>query len=273
MTERVKPLYQRIAATLAWCISLGHDFMTIAPRTTLTVQVAHLCAQVLLILTFFLPIKIVVLLGSDTVPAYLPPWLQGVQKNALIVGLSVLTVLLYALHLGAGIVVNRYARAGARALINQGENASVLAAQLPLATRVFSRFTRGLSDASFALMAFTGLLCLYPSLMLVCLVYFALATAALMALHSRHPRIRSILACHPLAVCDAFYSTGFLATFAFMILDFLYLIPPPLYVALISLIVLRQSLNRLKSMSQDILFLSSHARHITSMRPAAKRCP
>ena len=272
MTERTKALQTSIVETLIWCIHLGHHFMKVAPRATLTAQAAHFCAQVLLIMTFFLPLKIVILLGASKAPAYLPSLLQGLQKTALIIGLGVLTALFYAFYIGAGMVVNRYAKAGARALIKRSESPTPINAQMPLAIRVFFRFTRGLSDASFALLVFTVLLCLYPFLLVICLVYFALATAVLIRLHNRHVSVRSILTRHPLAVSDAFYSTGFLATFAFMIVDFLCLKPPPLYVALISLILLRQSLSRLKSMNQDILFLSNHAQKITLMFPAAHRC-
>lgn len=243
--------------------------MTIAAHATLMAHAAHFCAQVLLITTYFLPIKIVILLGSEAAPAYLPPLLKDVDKTCLIIGLGVLTLIFYALYLGAGLLASRYSRTGARALINRCAEPALLKTQLPLATSVFSRFTRGLSDATFALIVFTALLYLYPALLAISLTYCALAAGALITLNNRNTRVHAVLARHPLTVADAFYSVGFLAAFAFIILDFLWLTPPHLYVALISLILMRQSLSRLKVLTHDILYLNAHAPKINRMFLAA----
>lgn len=243
--------------------------MSIAPRATLTAHVAHFCAQVLLITTYFLPIKIVILLGSETVPAYLPPLLKALDKTCLIIGLGVLTVILYVCYLAAVFFATRSSRDGARALINRCAGPAQLNTQLPLAARAFSRLTRGLSDALFALIVFMVLLYLYPSLLAICLAYCALAAATLITVNNRNKRVHSVLCRHPLTVADAFYSVGFLVTFGFIIVDFLCLAPPPLYIALISLILVRQSFSRLKVLSQDILYLSAHAAKINLMLLAA----
>ena len=259
MSEQVKALQQRILSTLIWCVQLGHNLISIAPRATLIAHTAHFCAQALLIMTYFLPIKIVILLGSETAPAYLPPLLKGIDKTDLIIALSLLTAIFYAGHLSAEFVASRYSRVGARTLIKHCADAALLNTQLPLATRVFSRFTRGLSDALFVLIVFTVLLYLYPFLLAISLTYCALAAVALITLNNRNQRLRSVLRRHPLTVSDAFYSTGFLVTFSFIIVDFLCLPPPHLYIALISLILIRQSFSRLKVMTQDILYLNTHA--------------
>lgn len=239
--------------------------MRIAPRAMLIAHVAHFCAQVLLISTHFLPIKIVILLGSDTVPAYLPPWLKDLDKIALIIGLGLLTVILYVFYLGAGFMASRYSRSGARALIVRSADPTLLKTQLPLAARAFSRFTRGLSDALFALTVFMALLYLYPSLLAVSLTYYALAVAVLIGLNNRSERVHSLLSRHPLTVADTFHSTGFLVTFAFIIVDFLCLTPPNVYIALIALILVRQGFSRLKVLTQDIHYLSTHALNINRL--------
>ena len=262
-------MQRSILSTLTWCAQLGHKFMRITPRSTLMAQAAHFCAQVLLITTYFLPIKIVILLGSETLPAYLSPFVKSVEKTTLIIGLGVLTVIFYALYLGAGLVAARYSRAGARALITRGSDTSELKSQLPLATRVFSRFTRGLSDALFALIVCAVLLYVYPSLLAISLMYCALAAAVLIALTNRNRRVHTVLSRYPLTVADTLYSVGFLATFAFIIVDFLCLTPPHLYVALIALILIRQGFSRLKVMTQDILYLNLHAPKINGLFLAA----
>ncbi|SCX05999.1 hypothetical protein SAMN03159437_00661 [Pseudomonas sp. NFACC25] len=265
MSRDVKALQYRILSALLWCVCLGQHLMSIAPRAMLMAHTAHFCAQVLLITTYFLPIKIVILLGSETVPAYLPAPLKGLDQTALIIGLGLLTVILYAFYLGAGFMASRYSRAGARALIDGGAEPARLKTQLALAARTFSRFARGLSDAMFTLIVFCVLLYLYPSLLAIGLAYSVLAAAVLIGLNNRSQRVQAVLSRHPLTVADAFYSMGFLAAFAFIIVDFLCLTPPHLYIALIALILIRQSLSRLKVLTQDILYLNTHAPSINRM--------
>lgn len=265
----MKALQHRILSTLSSCARLGHDFMSIAPRAALMAHAAHFCAQVLLIATYFLPIKIVILLGSETLPAYLPPLLKAAGKTSLVIGLGVLTMVLYGFYLGAVFSASRYSRRGALTLMSGCAEPKRLHSQLPLATRTFSRLARGLSDALFALIVFTVLLYLYPSLLAISLGYCALASAVLIALNNRSKRVHSLLCRHPLTVADTFYSAGFLATFVFIIVDFLCLTPPHLYIALISLILIRQSFSRLKVLTQDILYLNAHAPNINLMLLAA----
>lgn len=269
MSREIRALQHSILSTLIWCVHLGRNFMNIAPRAMLMAHAAHFCAQILLITTHFLPIKIVILLGSETVPAYLPPVLKDLNKITLIIGLGLLTVILYVFYLGAGFMASRYSRNGARALIKRCAEPTLLKTQLPLAARAFSRFTRGLSDAVFALTVFIVLLYLYPSLLAVSLIYYATAAAVLIGLNNRSNRVHSMLSRHPLTVADTFHATGFLVTFAFIIVDFLCLTPPHLYIALIALILLRQSFSRLKVLTQDVLYLSSHSLNINRMFLAA----
>lgn len=265
MSRDIKTLQHSVLSTLYWCVRLGHTFLSIAPRALLMAHAAHFCAQVLLITTHFLPIKIVILLGSDTVPAYLPAWLKAIDKVTLIIGLGLLTVVLYVFYLVAGFMASRYSRSGARALINRAGDPTLLKTQLPLAARAFSRFARGLSDGLFALTVFLALLYLYPSLLAVTLTYYALAAAMLICLNNRNKRVHSLLSRQPVTVADTFHSTGFLVSFAFIVVDFLCLAPPPVFIALIALILIRQSFSRLKVLTQDILYLSTQAPNLNRM--------
>ena len=67
------------------------------------------------------------------------------------------------------------------------------------------------------------------------------------------------------ALLNALSSLGFLGTFAFMVMDFLYMTPTPIYIALISLILVRQSLARLKSMIEDAIYLKNHQQKINAL--------
>ena len=65
-------LQQQIKATIGWCISLGVKFVKVVPIITGLVQISTLASQIFLLLAFFLPLKVIILLGSDKTPAYFP---------------------------------------------------------------------------------------------------------------------------------------------------------------------------------------------------------
>ncbi len=246
-------------------MSLARKFMRVTPTATFTAHTAHFCAQALLIITFLLPIKILILLGSESMPAYLPQALKALSKPWLIIGLSVLTALFYGLYLISEIVASRYSRTGAYHLMSHCRKTTSLNNQRPLAVLAFSRLTRGLSAATFVTIAVIVLLYIYPALLTIALFYIIGATALIIVLYNRKDRIRSIVRRHHNTLLNTLSSVGFLGTFAFMVMDFLYMKPAPIYIALISLVLVRQSLSRLKSMIEDAIYLKSHQQKIEAL--------
>lgn len=246
-------------------MSLARKFMRVTPTATFTAHTAHFCAQGLLVVTFLLPIKILILLGSESIPEYLPPALKSFSKPWLIIGLSLLTALFYGLYLLSELIASRYSRTGAYQLMKHNQKSHSLSHQRPLAVLAFSRFTRGLSAASFVTITLSALLYIYPALLTIALTYIAVVTTLIIVLYNRKDRIRSIVQRHHHALLNALSSLGFLGTFAFMVMDFLYMTPTPIYIALISLILVRQSLARLKSMIEDAIYLKNHQQKINAL--------
>ncbi|AIG02140.1 Uncharacterised protein [Pseudomonas fluorescens] len=246
-------------------MALAHKSIQVAPATTFIAHTAHFCAQALLIVTFLLPIKILILLGSDSIPDDLPQVFKALSKTWLITALIVLTVLSYALYLSSELVASRYSRTGAYQLMNHSSQSPASNNQRPLAVLAFCRFTRGLSAASFVTLMALVMLSIYPALFTITLLYIVAVTALLIVLFNRKDRIRSIVRRHHTKLLNAMSALGFLGTFAFMVVDFLYMTPVPIYIALLSLILVRQSLTRLKSMIEDAIYLKNHQQKIHAL--------
>jgi hypothetical protein len=246
-------------------MSLARKFMRVTPTATFTAHTAHFFAQALLIITFLLPIKILILLGSESIPEYLPKALSIFSKPWLIIGLSVLTAVFYGMYLLSEIIASRYSRTGAYHLLNHSKKSNTLKSQRPLAVLAFSRFTRGLSAATFVAIAVIVLLCIYPALLTIALIYIVAVTTLIIVLYNRKDRIRSMVQRHHTTLLNTLSSLGFLGTFAFMVMDFLYMTPAPIYIALISLVLVRQSLSRLKSMIEDAIYLKNHQQKINAL--------
>ncbi|NWC73110.1 hypothetical protein HX823_03365 [Pseudomonas sp. P7759] len=258
-------LQKNIKSTLGWFYSLGRKFYEVTPAATLTVLTANLFAQILLVLTFFLPIKVLILLGSDTVPKYYPLYLKSLQKAHLIVGLSLLALMCYLLYLGCEFIIAHHSRKGAQKLLKNSGKLALFENQHQLASQAYARFTRGLSAGTFAAASLAILLYIYPLLFSATLTYCALAYIGLVSLYNKSPKARRLLEHHHATTLNAMCSMGFLFVFACMIIDFLYLSPPKIFPALISLLLIRQGMSRLNILLQDIIALRSQHRQINAL--------
>lgn len=258
-------LQKSIKSTLGWCYSLGRKFYDVTPAATLIVVVANLCAQVLLVLTFFLPIKVLILLGSDSIPKYYPLYLKSLQKTHLIIGLSLLTLICYVFYLTCEFIISRYSKKGAKKLLKNSAKLSLFENQHLLAAQAYARFTRGLSAGVFTAITFIILVFIYPLLFASTVLYSVLCSLLLITLYNQTASIRTHVNRHHSAILNAVCSVGFLFIFACMIVDFLYLSPPKIFAALISLLLIRQGLSRLNTLLQDIIALRSQHRQINAL--------
>ncbi len=88
-----------ILDSLKWSSRLGAKFLWAVPTATSGVVLFTLVSQLSMLLAFFLPLKVIILLGSDGIPRYFPPAFEQFDRDALIVWLSIATVAFYALYL------------------------------------------------------------------------------------------------------------------------------------------------------------------------------
>lgn len=258
-------LQSLMKTTLGWCYSLGGKFVKVVPFTTITVQAAHFFSQVLLLLTFFLPLKVLILLGSEKIPHYFPLYLQSVKKTHLIIAFSALALICYVLYVIACFVISYYSKRGADKLLKNSAKLSLFENQRKVAAQAYSIFTRVLAAGTFVAVVFIILLFIYPSLVFVVLLYSVTTGSALVALYNRKPDVRKLIQIHYLDVLSTLSSVGFLIAFFCMVADYLFFNPPKIFAALIALLLLRQGLSRVTTMVQDVISLRSQYRQINAM--------
>lgn len=258
-------LQRSIKSTLGWYYSLGRKLYDVTPAATMTVLTANLFAQILLILTFFLPIKVLILLGSDTIPKYYPLYLKNLQKTNLIIGLSLLALICYILYLLCEFTISYHSKKGAEKLLINSGKLALFENQHQLASQAYARFTRGLSAGTFAAAALAALLYIYPLLFSATVIYCTLAYLCVICLYNKYGKARTLLEQYHSATLNALCSVGFLFIFACMIIDFLFLSPPKIFPALISLLLIRQGMSRLNILFQDMISLRSQHRQINAL--------
>lgn len=258
-------LLDLIRVTMGWCFSLGGKFLKVVPFTSLTLQAAHFFSQVLLLLTFFLPLKVLILLGAEKVPHYFPMYLQSLKKTHLIIAFSLLAVICYCLYIVSNFIIAYFSRKGADHLLKNSAKLKLFDNQRKIATQVYSKYTRGLAAGTFVFIAVSILIYIYPLLISVLLGYCAVVGAIIVVLYDRFPKVRRLIQQNYVDVLNTLSSVGFLVTFFCMVADYLFFTPPKIFPALIALLLVRQGLSRLATMIQDVTSLRLQYRQINAM--------
>jgi hypothetical protein len=246
---------------MRWSYSLGKKFLRTAPLHTTSVQFLYIFSQLLLLLAFFLPIKAVIVLGSGSIPSYFPEQLKAYSLDAVVIWLSISALFSFAAHLAFELAATKITANGARLLISRTKKIVLFDNQDSIAIHAYSRFTRGLSELLFFFMSGAILCLVYP-------LVFTLVTASTLLFYTAaclayrfSTRLRRALINHYQAILNAVSGFVFLTIFFGVIGDFLYFTPPSAFVAMLSLLLVRQALQRLVGfVIKWIMLRSQHLR-------------
>ncbi len=235
-----------------WSLSVGARFVRHAPGATAVVVMATLVSQLAMLLAFFLPIKVVILLGSTGVPRYFPPAMAEMDRDALIIALGVAAVGVYLLHLFAERVIAWGSDFGAKRLLACGSKLVLFENQDEMAARGYRRYAHALASGIFVVLSGVALAWLYPAVALLSAVYVLMVIVALLVSGVVSARVGAILQTRLRSALSVSSMLGFLLAFAYMVADFLWGTPPSLIAALIAVLLLRQTFGRMGFMVNDI---------------------
>lgn len=250
---------------IRWAFSLGKKFLRAAPIQTCSVQAIYILSQILLLLAFFLPLKAIIIISSGSIPNYFPSALKAYSHNTVVIWLSASALFFFTAHLCFELFANKVTANGARLLIAKTKKIVLFDNQESIAISAYSRFTRGLADLLFFIIS-GAVLCVFytliPILIGTCLVafYFAFSLA-----YNHSKRLRKIITHHYQEALNTVSGFVFLIVFFGVIGNFLYFTPPPAFTALISLLIVRQSLQRLIGFCIKLIMLRAQHLQVSAM--------
>ena len=254
--NEVSPLLPRFREGLRWSTQLGGRFLRVAPGGTILVVLATLLSQVAMLLAFFLPLKVVILLGSERTPRYFPDALADLDRHTLIVGLTLATVGAFGTFLLAERLIRLGSDHGARRILERSRKVVLFENQDAIATRAYRRYAAIPAGLVFVLLGSGVLGLLYPAV-LGLLMAFLFLVALLVMLGSRlSGALRQKLLSPPGAWLPGIAGLGFLLVFVWLVADHLYRDPPGLLAAIVALLLARQMLNRLAGMVTGLVSLN-----------------
>ncbi len=254
--NEISPLLPRFREGLRWSVQLGGQFLRQAPAGTSLVVLATLVSQVAMLLAFFLPVKVVILLGNDRIPQYFPTALADFDRNTLIIGLTLATVLAFGTYLLAERLIRFGSDQGAHRILERSRKVVLFENQDAIAARAYRRYAVIPAGLVFLLLGAGVLVLLYPSVLGLLVVFLSLLTLLVVIGSQLDGVLGKTVMSPPKAWLPGVAGFGFLLVFVWLVVDYLYRDPPGLLAAIVALLLSRQMLNRLVGMVISLVSLN-----------------
>jgi hypothetical protein len=246
--------------TMAWTISVLDQFFRVSSRSTYGTISLFIISRIFRLMAFLLPLKVILLAGSDGVPRYFRPFLSPEYRDEGILFLSTAAILAYVIALFLDGQVKRLSEHGSANLLAASGIMWVVNNQRSQAQGFYALFT---SVAAELLFAFIGLVLLAALNPILVTWVFALAILfsafTVWALDGVTPLTRtwiSDLVNERLGgYLSVLSSIAFLSSFLVILYPFLAGPEGNILIAIISIVLLRQVLASLTGAVKDVVAL------------------
>lgn len=255
----------KTASTLKWLFSLTGVFFKNAPSATIVVVLLTLCSQIAMTLATLLPLKVVMLLGSERIPRFFPQAFMEIDRNNLVLSLVALSVTSYFAVIFFNWVNQKTTDHGANELIKKTQKIILFENQDSFAASAYTKYTVALAGLIFFLAITAGFALFYPEVAFLVIAYLLVSQFLTYLLYRTLPTFASDLHRTPIAVTGRISNIGFLLVFLFIVIDFLYFTPPNFIVALLTIILARLMLNRLSFTAAYLLSLKKNEAKINAL--------
>ena len=248
-----------------WLVSLVKKFFRVVPVSTITSVISSNVAQVSLILAFFLPLKVILLLGSNAIPTYFPAFLKRFPLNELVIVLSIASAVFYCSFLLFERLVVQCNDRGVNNLLKNNNQLLLSDSRRNLAIFAYRRTVSILSSASFAVLGVLSVSLLYPKLVPAITIFVASIFFITLVASMHNKRVWTVLKPKVRGYCSIVSALGFLFVFAIIVNDFLAGRGTHVFPAVISLLLVRQLFNKLASAVVHFIGVCERSRSIETL--------
>lgn len=241
--------------TLKWLIILGTAVYRIIPGKTVVSVLLSLTAQVAMLLSFILPLKIVMILGTQKIPLVLPNIIQSMKFESLILALSGFTLFFFLVQLASNKWIGKLSVNNANLILSKDKKLIMFEGQERITKEAYKKIVDASSSILFSLLGLTFLICFYPDYTVVFLCTIITMLTGISTLYRYNKLARKELSDHFPQAIQTPAHLSFLALFAYIVVDFLYLTPPNFLIAIAAVILSRQVINQIQATARSIYSL------------------
>ncbi|RLK48378.1 hypothetical protein DFR31_2257 [Alkalispirillum mobile] len=225
----------------AWFTRLNKACLTNQPAWFLISVFSTVVSDTAKLLAFILPLKVVLLAGSEGVPRYFEFFIDSAFKDNWILGLSIAAILCYILHLGLDTLVERMAHAGGHSVASSANKLALVRGQEEIAKKYFSRVTSLSASTIFLFLALSGIAVMRPDLItplgFVSLLLFCITTGWLALERDRQP---TWIQRNTKLYSSIITSSIFLAGFLFIVYPYTLGTGPNILFSLVAIVLLKR---------------------------------
>lgn len=258
-------LNKEVKLTYKWYKKLTGRFLKIAFIQTVSIVINTLFSQIFMLLSMMMPLKVVMLLGSDKIPRFFPVSWQSLDREMLIIYLAIASVGFFLLHLLFEKVINIHSIKGSNKILQNNKKVILFENQDSFAQKSYTKLAKSLSNIVFFLLSLIGLGVVYIELSFV-IILFVLSVYIMFAIVFKNNRSVKILNDEFNNTVTLLHVVGFFVIFAFVLGSFLAdFYPPQIIVAILSILLVRQMFSKLGSATKDIKTLYKDRLKINSL--------
>ena len=254
-----------ILMSLRWAVSIGSKLIRVAPGYTFSVIIFTLISQVSMLLAFFLPLKVIILLGSSRIPRYFPESWKSFDQDQLVITLAFAAAGFYLQALLSERILAMLATKGAQRLLDKSRKITMFRNQKTITKNAYLKYSSGLAGLVFSILAFIFLGVLYPNLAIVTFSYILLVFTGFWIGYSVSDQWKTMPQKNLRNAISILSSIGFLVAFAYMVIDFLLGATTSMIMAIISLLLVRQLMSRLSNVITSLSTLYSQRIKINAL--------
>ncbi len=212
-----------------------------------------------------MPLKIVMLLGSEGIPKFFPKTLLEFDRNTLIISLVSLSITFYLVSVIFEKLSKKATESGAKRLIANTQKIIIFENQNLIASNTYTKYTEAIAGIIFALTTIILLSMFYIDVAVLTLIFLPLAYVVSRAIYVNNIELQNTIKSKLKAITNTISNIGFLLIFLYIVVDFMYLTPPAFIVALASIILGRMMLLRLSVTTTHLISLKLDERKINTL--------
>lgn len=255
----------KVKLTYLWYKKLIGRFLNIAFFQTIIISISTLFSQISMLLSMMMPLKVIMLLGSDTIPAFFPSSWQNLDRDMLIIYLSIASFGFFVFYLLFEKIISIYSIDGSNKILKNNKKVVLFENQDIFAQKSYTKFAKSLSNFIFFFISLIGIGIVYLQLSLV-IIMFIFCVYILFAIIFSKNELSKIINEHLNNTLDLQRGIGFFVVFAFILGSFLHdFYPPKIIILILSILLIRQMFSKLASAIKDVKSLYKDRLKINSL--------
>lgn len=258
-------MIKKIFSTLRWSVSLGAKFFRVVPFYTSVIVMLTLVVQLSTVLSSFLPLKVIILLGSERMPHYFPPSFQALGRDTLVVLLSVATIGFFLLTLLASKLIDVVTARASETLLAKSHKLTLFENQDEVAASGYQRYSSALAGLVFVGLALVGIGYFYPSMSLAVSGYIASVFLLFLLLARFLSGFSDYLEDKLSYFVSLTSNLGFFFVFAYLVLEFVLWTPPGFIIVVVSLLLSRQIFSRINGFVMGVYGLNKQKQKLNAL--------